>query len=108
MKIRKNDNVKVMLGKDSGKDGKVERVFTKKGKIIVAGMNLVKRHIKKGLAGNEGTVVEIPKPIDISNVALICPNCKKITRVGFSKESDSKTRICKKCGKEIKDESVKK
>ncbi len=101
MKIRKNDTVKIMLGKDHGKEGKVEKVFTKKGKVIVAGMNLVKRHVKKGVAGAEGSILEIPKPIYISNVGLICPNCKKVTRVGFKKEGDNKMRICKKCGKEI-------
>lgn len=107
MKIRKNDTVKIMLGKDSGKEGKVERVLPKTGQIVVAGMNIVKRHIKKGIAGNEGTVLDIPKPMNVSNVMLVCPNCKKPTRVGFEKTGDNKTRMCKKCGKEIKSEQIK-
>jgi large subunit ribosomal protein L24 len=101
MKIRKNDTVKILIGKDSGKTGKVERVFTKKGQVVVAGMNIAKRHIKKGITGNEGTTLDIPKPLNISNVGLVCPNCKKVTRVGYKKDGENKLRICKKCDKEI-------
>lgn len=101
MKIKKGDTVQIVLGKDSGKSGAVERVMPKKGKILVAGVNIYKRHIKKGLVGNEGSVVDIAKPINISNALLICPNCKKLTRVGYKLVADNKIRICKKCGKEV-------
>lgn len=108
MKIKKGDEVKILLGKDNGKSGKVERVFPKESKILVAGVNVIKRHISKKITGSEGQILDIAKPINLSNVALICPNCKKPTRVGFKINGtdlpagrQEKVRICKKCGKEI-------
>lgn len=100
-KIKKGDEVKVMLGKDNGKTGAVERVFPKDGLLVVAGMNQYKRHVKR-TQGMEGGIITLSKPMQLANVALICPNCKKTTRVGFKVESDGKTRVCKKCKKEIK------
>lgn len=101
MKIRKGDKVKILLGKDRGKEGKVEFVSGKRKKVFVSGANLYKRHVRKQ-GTIEGGIIDIPKPLNISNVALVCPNCNKITRVGFKLEKDLKMRICKKCGKEIK------
>lgn len=101
MRIKKGDKVKVLLGKDRGKEGTVEFVLAKEGKVFVGGVNLYKRHVKK-VKDTKGAIIDIPKPIDVSNVALVCPNCKKITRVGFKVEKTGKVRICKKCGKEIK------
>lgn len=101
MKIKKGDKVKVLLGKDRGKEEVVQYVLVKKGKVFVEGVNIYKRHIKKQ-GDREGGIIDLPKPMDISNVALICPNCKKLTRVGFKSSGDIKMRICRKCGKEIK------
>ncbi len=100
-KIKKGDTVQILLGKDHGKSGKVERVLGKESKVYVEGANLVKRHVGKKVTGGEGSIVEIPKPINLSNVALVCPNCKKVTRVGYKINGETKTRICKKCGKDI-------
>lgn len=100
-KIKKGDNVQLLLGKDNGKTGSVERVFAKTGKVLVQGVNQYKRHVKSQ-QGMEGGVITIGKPVDLSNVALVCPSCKKPTRVGFKIESEGKIRICKKCGKDIK------
>jgi len=101
-KILKNDKVKIMAGKDSGKEGTVDRVMAKDGKIIVAGINMFKRAVSGRKFGQEGGgIIDITKPINLSNVLLICPSCKKGTRVGFKIEGDSKFRMCKKCGKEI-------
>lgn len=100
MKIRKGDKVMVVLGKDRGKSGTVERVINKKGKVAVGGINLVKRHVKK-YGDIQGGILEIAKPIEQSNVMLVCPHCQKPTRVGF-KFDGMKMRICKKCQKEIK------
>ena len=108
MKIKKGDNVQVLLGKDRGKTGNVERVFGKKGKVLIPGVNVYKRHVGKKVTGQEGGVVEISKPIFISNVALVCSNCKKATRVGFKMTGAEKVRVCRKCGKEIGNEQVKK
>ena len=97
MKIQKGDKVKIMLGKDRGKEGKVEFVLVKKEKVFVGGANLYKRHVKKH-GTIEGGIIDLPKPMNISNVALVCPNCNKVTRVGYK----MKVRICRKCKKEIK------
>lgn len=101
MKIHKGDKVKVLLGKDRGKEGNIEYVMAKEKKVFVGGLNLYKRHVRK-MGDVKGGIIDIPKPLDISNVALICPNCHKVTRVGFKKIADLKIRICRKCGKEIK------
>lgn len=101
MKIKKGDKVKVLLGKDRGKEGKVEKVLIKKGKVFVERINLYKKHVRK-MGEIEGGIIEIPKPLDISNVALVCPECKKVTRVGHKVEGGVKMRVCKRCGKEIK------
>lgn len=101
MKIKKGDKVKVLLGKDKGKDGTVEYVIASKKRVFVGGVNLFKRHVKK-MQGVEGGIINIPKSLDISNVGLICPNCNKVTRVGYKIEDGKKIRICKKCKKEVK------
>ncbi|MBI2019563.1 50S ribosomal protein L24 [Candidatus Daviesbacteria bacterium] len=100
MKIKKGDKVKILLGKDRGKEGKVEFVLGKEKKVFVTDANLYKRHVRK-MKGMEGGIISIPKPMNISNVALICPNCNKATRVGFKMEGSEKFRICKLCQKEI-------
>ncbi|MBI4038528.1 50S ribosomal protein L24 [Candidatus Daviesbacteria bacterium] len=101
MKVKKGDKVRVLLGKDRGKEGKVEHVLAKARKVFVSGVNLYKRHIRK-MQNIEGGIIDIPKPLDVSNVGLICPNCNKLTRVGYKKIGKDKIRICKKCQKEVK------
>lgn len=100
MKIKKGDQVKIMLGKDQGKTGKVLRVFPKKSKVWVEGINIYKRHVRSR-GQNEGGIIEIGKPVNVSNVMLICSACKKATRIGFQTE-DEKLRVCKKCREVIK------
>ncbi len=99
-KLKKGDKVKVLLGKDNGKQGNIERIDAKNGKVFIAGVNIYKRHVK-GQGQVEGGRIDIIKPINISNVILICPNCQKPTRVGSKIIDTKKTRICKKCGKGI-------
>ena len=94
MKVKKGDKVKILLGKDRGKEGTVEYVLGKEKKVFVGKTNIYKRHVRK-MQNMAGGIIDIPKPMDISNVGLICPNCKKVTRV-------SKLRVCRKCGKEFK------
>ena len=101
MKIKKGDKVKILLGKDRGKEGKVVFVLGKEKRVFVEGANLYKRHVKKQ-GSIEGGIINIPKSLDVSNVVLVCPNCNKPTRVGLKLEGNEKVRICKKCGKEIK------
>jgi len=97
MKIRKGDKVKIMAGKDRGKDGVVDRVYAKQEKILIQGMNLIKRHVKKNQELPQGGIVDIPKPIRVSSVMLICPKCSKPTRVGFKLDKNKKVRSCRKC-----------
>lgn len=99
-KLHKGDQVQILIGKDSGKQGTIEQYFAKEGKVAVAGVNVFKRHIRR-MGQNEGGIIDINKPVDISNVALVCPNCQKPTRVGFSINGETKVRVCKKCKKEI-------
>ncbi|MBI2011295.1 50S ribosomal protein L24 [Candidatus Daviesbacteria bacterium] len=99
-KLKKGDSISILLGKDRGKTGQVEKVLSKEDKVFIAGLNLYKRHVKKQ-GQIEGGIIEILKPMNISNVGLICPNCKKVTRVGFEIDKDGKKRVCRKCGKAI-------
>lgn len=104
MKIKKGDKVKVLLGKDRGKEGTVEYVKIKEARVFVGGVNLYKRHVRKQ-GQTEGGIIDIPKSLNVSNVGLICPNCKKITRIGYKMVDKEKMRICKKCKKEITSET---
>lgn len=101
MKIRKNDQVLIISGKDKGKKGKVIKVLPKESRIIVEGVNLRKKHVRPKRAGEKGQIVLIPGKIDVSNVKLICPKCAKATRVGYKIKDKRKFRICKKCKQEI-------
>lgn len=103
MKIKKKDTVIVLLGKDRGKKGKVEKVLQKKGKVIVSGVNIYKRHLKSQGEGKPGGIVDIIKPLAVSKVALICPKCSQQTKVGYKLTTEGKKRICRKC-KEVIDE----
>ena len=98
-KIKKGDTVLVVKGKDKGKKGKVIKVIPKEARIIVEGVNLVKKHLKPKRVGEKGKIVEIPAPLSWSNVRLICPSCSKPTKVGFRFEGEKKVRYCKKCNK---------
>lgn len=97
MKFRKGDKVKVIYGKDKGRDGIVERIYNKANKALVRGINIFKKHIKKSEKTPQGGVVEVPRPIDISKLMLVCPKCSKITRVGYEIVKGKKFRVCKKC-----------
>jgi large subunit ribosomal protein L24 len=101
MKIKKNDQVKMISGKDRGKTGKVLRVFSQSGKAVVEGLNIVKKHTRPRREGEKGQRVTVPAPIDISNLMLVCPKCSKASRVGFKVTEKNKFRVCKRCGSEI-------
>ncbi len=130
MKIHKGDTVLIISGKDRAKKGKILQVFPKENKIVVEGANLRKKHQGPKKTGEKGQIVEIPASFDVSKVKLLCPKCKKATRIGYqiiskisSKAGDffdkgeqikkdpsgrslrlqkkSKIRVCKKCGQEI-------
>jgi len=100
LKIKSGDKVKVLSGKDKGREGEVEKVFPKKSLLVIPGVNIYKKHVK-GSQGQKGGIYEIPRPLNIGRVALICPKCKKTARVGFRLAGEEKVRVCRKCKKEI-------
>ncbi|MFH1671497.1 MAG: 50S ribosomal protein L24 [Candidatus Portnoybacteria bacterium] len=101
MKIRKDDTVLIISGKNKGKKGKVLEAFPNQGKITVEGANIVKKHRRAKSEKEKGQIVELPRPIDASNVKMICPKCNKAVRVGHKMTEKGKYRVCKKCEQEI-------
>ncbi len=98
MKIKKLDKVKIISGKDKGKEGKVLEAFPTEGKITVEGLNLVVKHMRPRRSGEKGQRIQFPAPLRVSNVMLICSKCNKLTRVGYKiLENGKKVRMCKKC-----------
>jgi large subunit ribosomal protein L24 len=102
MKIRKGDRVKVLTGKDRGKEGNVMRAMPRERKVIVDGVNVAKKHQAPTRSTQQGGIIDKDMPIPVANVALICPSCGKPTRVGYKFDaSGGKIRICRKCEGEI-------
>ncbi|HVT01581.1 MAG TPA: 50S ribosomal protein L24 [Patescibacteria group bacterium] len=101
MKLRKGDTVKILIGKDKGKTGKVEKLYPVINKVSVEGINQFKRHFKSRVQDQKSEIIDITKPVAVANVVVVCPNCKKTTRIGYKEEKGVKVRICKKCGKGV-------
>lgn len=103
MKLKKGDTVLITAGKDKGRTGKIMKSLPKDLMVLVEGINLKKKHVRPKKDGEKGQVVEIPAPLDISDVKMICPKCGKVTRIGYTMpirtggEKENKNRICKKC-----------
>ncbi|MBI2677083.1 MAG: 50S ribosomal protein L24 [Candidatus Yanofskybacteria bacterium] len=101
MKIKKNDKVKMLSGKDRGKTGKVIFVLNKEdegARVVVEGLNKIKKHQRPKKQGQKGQIVSVERAVAISTVQLVCPSCGKPTRVGQKIDGKNKTRVCKKCG----------
>jgi len=96
-KIKKNDMVLVMIGKDRGKKGKIIQVLPRENKVVVEGINEKIRHLKARRGREKGERIKFNAPIALSNVMLLCPKCDKPTRVGISVQNNDKKRFCKKC-----------
>ncbi len=101
MKIRKGDKIRVMAGKDKGREGIVEKAYKKSSQVLIQKINIYKKHIKKSEKMPQGGVVEVPRPIDISKIMFMCPKCGKAARVGYKLEKGKKLRICKRCDSKI-------
>jgi large subunit ribosomal protein L24 len=98
MRIRKNDRVQVISGKDRGKEGKILRRVPVRDMVVVEGVNMVSRHVKPSQKNPQSGIIKQEAPIYASKVMLVCPQCGKATRVGCSfLESGKKVRVCKKC-----------
>lgn len=102
MRIKKNDTVLVISGKDRGKKGKVRRAVPKADRVVVEGLNMIKRHSRARRAARQAGIVELEAPIHVSNVMLVCEKCKKPTRVGVKTLEDGrKVRFCRACDEAI-------
>ena len=99
-KIHKDDTVQVIAGKDKGKTGNVVRVVPAKNAVIVSGINIVKKAMKKRSQQDQCGIVEIEAPLNISNVAIVCKKCGP-TRIGYKLDGDKKLRVCRKCGETL-------
>ncbi len=96
-KIHKDDTVQVIAGKDKGKRGTVVRILPKKDAVIVSGVNIVKKAMRKKSQQDQGGIAEIEAPLNISNVAIVCKKCGP-TKIGYKIDGDKKVRVCRKCG----------
>jgi large subunit ribosomal protein L24 len=97
-RLKRDDEVMVVRGRDKGRRGKIQRILPDKGQILVEGINMVKRHYKAGVRGRQAGIVEKEMPMDASKVMPVCPSCEKPTRVSIKVLDDgSKSRVCKHC-----------
>ncbi len=102
MKIRKNDTVLVIAGKDRGKKGKVRSAYPKDGRLLIDGINFIKRHTRATRQIRQAGIIEREAPIHVSNVMLLCSRCNHPTRIGFQILTDGrKVRVCRSCGEVI-------
>lgn len=101
MKLKKNDNVAIITGKDKGKSGIIERVFPTENKVVVKGIGIAKKHVKPSKQNPQGGIIEINQKIDISKMMIICGNCGKLTKIAYKVADKSKLRICKKCNQSL-------
>ena len=97
MKLKKDDTVQVIAGKEKGKQGKLLKIDRDSGRVIVAGLNMVKKAIRKKKQNDRGGIQKIEAAIDASNVMVVCKKCGP-TRLGYKMAGDDKQRVCRKCG----------
>ena len=101
MKLRKGDRVVVLTGKDRGKEGDVMRALPDKGKVIVEGVNMVKKNQRQTRATMQGGIIDKDMPVPVENVAIVCSNCGA-TRIGYRTDDQGrKIRVCRKCGSDL-------
>jgi large subunit ribosomal protein L24 len=98
LKLKKEDTVKIIAGKDKGKTGKVIRVNHTTGKVIVQDINIIKKAVRPKRQNEKGGIIKLEAPIDASKVMIVCKKCGKPTRIGYKFDGNDKVRFCKKCG----------
>lgn len=102
MHVKKGDKVKILSGKDKGKEGVILRSIPQKQRVVVEGANMMKKAMHPTQANPQGGISTMEAPIHVSNVMLVCPNCNQASRVSKrTNEAGKKVRVCKKCGKDI-------
>jgi large subunit ribosomal protein L24 len=99
--IRKGDVVEILSGDDKGRHGKVLAVDTKKGRILIEGINMIKRHERARGAKHPGGIIDKPAYLDRSNAMLVCPKCSKPSKAHWEKRGDKRVRVCNSCGGEV-------
>ncbi len=99
--IKKGDTVKIIAGKDRGKTGKVLKTYPAQSRALVEGVNQYTKHVKPKNANEKGQKVIVPRPLQISNVQVVCPSCGKASRIGMRVTQGKKERVCKRCGAQI-------
>ncbi|MBT3274163.1 MAG: 50S ribosomal protein L24 [Spirochaetales bacterium] len=99
-KLKRDDNVQIVSGKDRGKSGKVLRIDSVKGRVIVQGLNMVRKAVKPKRQNDKGGIIDVEAALDISNVMIICKKCGP-SRVGYSLDKNGKKRVCRKCGEAL-------
>ncbi|MDP2788969.1 MAG: 50S ribosomal protein L24 [bacterium] len=101
MKLKKNDNIIIIAGKDKGKKGKIVKVFPAKNKVVIEGLNMTKKHQRPRKSGEKGSVISIAMPINASNVQILDPKTGKATRLGKKKIGDKMVRVARGSNQEI-------
>lgn len=99
-KFKIGDQVKITAGKDKGRTGKIEKIYPSRELVLIPEVNVYKKHVK-GIGEVKSGVYDLPRPLSFAKIALLCPKCKKTTRVGFKLAGKNKVRVCRKCNKEI-------
>lgn len=99
--VRKGDKVRVISGKDKGKEGKVLRAYPEKERAVVENVHMIKKATRPSQRNQQGGIIEMEGTIHVSNLMLVCPNCGQPTRSARRREEGSRIRVCKKCGKDI-------
>jgi large subunit ribosomal protein L24 len=104
-RIKRGDTVELITGNERGARGVVQRVYPRKQRVVIQGINVVRKHqrpIQAGRGQVKAGIIEFEAPVDLSNVMLVCPACDERTRIGFSEREDgTRVRVCKQCGSEI-------
>ena len=100
IKLKKEDTVQVIAGKDAGKSGKILRIDRNKGRVVVQGLNMVKKSVKPRSQQDKGGIIDIEAGLAVSNVMIVCKKCGP-TRIGYKIDGDSKIRVCRKCGEAL-------
>lgn len=97
MKLKVGDNVIILKGKDRSKSGRIDKIFKEDNRVVVKGINIVKKHQKKSQSKPQGGIIEKYLPVNASKVQILCPSCHKPTKAGYLISDNSKIRICRSC-----------
>jgi large subunit ribosomal protein L24 len=100
-KLKKDDTVEVIAGKDKGKRGRILRILRNKERVVVEGVNLMKKAQKRRNANERGGIIEVEAALHVSNVMIVCKKCGKPVRIGYKTDGEKKMRVCKKCGEAL-------